>query len=143
MQYTLAAYPCNSVFKHTSQHGNANIMSQVQLCTSSRESPIPAKTDFADPVQDHMLLLLLMLILCCRRTTIYHSYCLDFLLFRFRFTRSCKHVIRTPLMLTSCNMTSSTLSHLCITIAICYFAFHCYLCRGRPHEKCPLCKTNY
>ena len=56
-------------------------------------------------------LLLLMLILCCQRTTMYHSYCLDFLLFCFRFTRSCKHVIRTPLMFTSCNMTSSTLSH--------------------------------
>ena len=59
VQYTLAAYQCNSVFKHTSQHGNANTMSQVQLCTSSRESPIPAKTDFADPVQDHMLLVII------------------------------------------------------------------------------------
>ena len=31
--------------------------------------------------------------------------------------------------------------HLCITIAICYCVFHCYPCRGRPHEKCPLCQT--
>ena len=111
VQYTLAAYQCNSVLKHASQHGNANAMSQVQLCTSPRESPIPAKTDFADPVQDHMLLLLLMLISCCQCTSLYHSYYLDFLLFCFRFTRSCKHVIRTPLMPASCNMTSSTLSH--------------------------------
>ena len=57
---TLAVYQCTSVLKHTSQHGNANAMSLVQLCTSSSsESPIPAKTEFADPVQDHMLLLLL------------------------------------------------------------------------------------
>ena len=108
---TLAAYQYTSVLKHTSQHGNANAMSLVQLCTSPRESPIPAKTDFADPVQDHMLLLSLMLILCCQHITMYHSYCLDFLLFCSRFTRSCKHVIRTPLMFTSCNMTSSILSH--------------------------------
>ena len=59
VQYTLAAYQCNSVLKHTSQHGNANAMSQVQLCASPRDSPIPAKTGFADPVQDHMLLVII------------------------------------------------------------------------------------
>ena len=34
-------------------------MSQLQLCTSPRESPIPAKTGFVDPVQDHMLFVII------------------------------------------------------------------------------------
>ena len=30
-----------------------------EMYTSPRESPIPAKTDFADPVQDHMLFIII------------------------------------------------------------------------------------
>lgn len=55
----LAAYQYNIVFKHTSQHGNATAMSQLQLYTSLKESPIPTETDLSDPVQGHMRLIII------------------------------------------------------------------------------------